>query len=58
VADLGCGSGRLLQRLLDDPSFEQVLGMDVSYRALEGAQRRLGWEKLTPRQKARITLIQ
>src|SRR4029453_5947911 len=46
VADLGCGSGRLLQRLLDDAAFEQVLGMDVSYRALEAAQRRLRWDKL------------
>jgi len=58
VADLGCGSGRLLQRLLDDASFEQILGMDVSYRALEAAQRRLRWENLPPRKKARMTLIQ
>jgi 3' terminal RNA ribose 2'-O-methyltransferase Hen1 len=58
VADLGCGSGRLLQRLLDDAAFEQVLGMDVSYRALEAAQRRLRWEKLPLRKKARISLVQ
>jgi 3' terminal RNA ribose 2'-O-methyltransferase Hen1 len=58
VADLGCGTGRLLQRLLDDTSFEQVLGMDVSYRALEAAQRRLRWDKLPLRKKARISLIQ
>ena len=58
VADLGCGCGRLLQRLLDDASFERVLGMDVSYRALEAAQRRLRWDKLAPRKKARVTLTQ
>jgi 3' terminal RNA ribose 2'-O-methyltransferase Hen1 len=58
VADLGCGSGRLLQQLLDDASFEQILGMDVSYRALEAVQHRLRWEKLPPRKKARMTLIQ
>src|SRR5207302_9001539 len=35
VLDLGCGEGRLLKALLEDKSFEQLVGVDVSYRALE-----------------------
>src|SRR5262249_44521684 len=34
VLDLGCGEGRLLQVLLKDSSFEEIVGLDVSYRAL------------------------
>jgi 2-polyprenyl-3-methyl-5-hydroxy-6-metoxy-1,4-benzoquinol methylase len=41
VIDLGCGSGALLARLLDDPYFERVTGADVSHRALALARRRL-----------------
>ena len=41
VLDLGCGEGRLLKLLLQNRQFERILGMDVSYRALEIAQRRL-----------------
>jgi 3' terminal RNA ribose 2'-O-methyltransferase Hen1 len=41
VIDLGCGSGNLLSRLLDDPYFERVVGADVSHRAIAFARRRL-----------------
>lgn len=58
VADLGCGDGDLLQILLHDLNFEQVLGMDVSYREVERAKRRLRWDTLPKHQKDRITLIQ
>jgi 3' terminal RNA ribose 2'-O-methyltransferase Hen1 len=58
VADLGCGSGRFLHRLLDDSAFTRILGMDVSYRTLEAARSRLRWERMPPRKKARISLIQ
>ena len=34
VLDLGCGEGRLLFLLLADRQFTEILGMDVSYRAL------------------------
>jgi 3' terminal RNA ribose 2'-O-methyltransferase Hen1 len=57
VLDLGCGEGRLLKKLLRDGHFEQILGMDVSYRALELAQRRLHLETLAPVQKKRISLV-
>jgi 3' terminal RNA ribose 2'-O-methyltransferase Hen1 len=57
VLDLGCGEGRLLKLLLKNRQFEHILGMDVSYRTLEIAQRRLHLERLPALQKERIALI-
>jgi 3' terminal RNA ribose 2'-O-methyltransferase Hen1 len=57
VVDLGCGEGKLLKPLLEDRSFERITGMDVSWRSLEIAARRLHLEQLAPAQKARIELI-
>jgi 3' terminal RNA ribose 2'-O-methyltransferase Hen1 len=58
VVDLGCGEGRLLQRLLDDAQFERIVGLDVSHRALEIAARRLRLDRLPERKRARIELVQ
>ena len=58
VVDLGCGSGKLLKLLLKEKQFEKIVGMDVSYQALEVAKRRLYLENMTPRMRARIDLIQ
>lgn len=41
VADLGCGEGRLLQRLAQDRKFVRLFGVDASVRELEKAARRL-----------------
>ncbi len=41
VLDLGCGEGKLVERLLRVPQFHEVLGVEVSARALEIAERRL-----------------
>lgn len=57
VADLGCGEGRLLKLLLPEKQFEHILGMDVSYRALEIAQSRLRLDRLPERQAQRVQLI-
>jgi 3' terminal RNA ribose 2'-O-methyltransferase Hen1 len=57
VLDLGCGEGRLLQRLLDDPSFTEIVGLDVAHRALEIARRRLRYDRLPPARQARLTLL-
>src|SRR6266702_3348427 len=57
ILDLGCGEGRLLKLHLQDKTFEKILGLDVSYRALELAQSRLHMERMPARQKERITLI-
>ncbi len=58
VADLGCGGGALLSALLADPSFSQVVGVDVSARALALAARKLRLETMTERQRERLQLLQ
>lgn len=57
VADLGCGEGKLLSRLLKDTRIPRLVGLDVSARALEIAAARLRLERLPDRQRARITLL-
>jgi 3' terminal RNA ribose 2'-O-methyltransferase Hen1 len=57
VLDLGCGAGSLLRELLKDKQFDEILGMDVSIRALEAAQRRLKVDRLPTMQANRLTLI-
>lgn len=56
VLDLGCGEGRLLQLLLAEPQFTEIVGMDVAYRVLERAHERMA--RLPPLQRQRVTLIQ
>ena len=58
VLDLGCGEGRLLELLLGDRQFTEILGMDVSYRSLERAQDKLRLDRLPPLQRERIRLLQ
>jgi 3' terminal RNA ribose 2'-O-methyltransferase Hen1 len=56
VLDLGCGPGALLRQLAADPHFTEIVGTDVSHRALELAERQIG--RLAERQQQRITLFQ
>ena len=57
VIDLGCGEGRLLRELLRDKQFEAIVGLDVSYRALEIVQDRLHFERMPQMQRDRIQLV-
>lgn len=57
VLDLGCGEGKLMQGLLKERQFDQIVGMDVSIRSLEIAQRRLKLERLPERQAERVKLL-
>jgi 3' terminal RNA ribose 2'-O-methyltransferase Hen1 len=57
IVDLGCGEGKLLKLLLKEPTFSEILGMDVTYKSLEFAQERV-LEKLPTHQKGRLQLIQ
>ena len=57
VLDLGCSYGNLLRRLLEDKQFEQVVGLDVSHRALEVAAERLHLDRLPERQRERVRLL-
>jgi 3' terminal RNA ribose 2'-O-methyltransferase Hen1 len=38
VLDIGCGEGKLLLRLAREPQFEELLGVDVSYRLVSDAK--------------------
>ncbi|MFV2017899.1 3' terminal RNA ribose 2'-O-methyltransferase Hen1 [Micromonospora sp. LOL_023] len=58
VLDLGCGGGALLTELLAQPQFTEIVGTDVSARALELAARRLRLDRLPARQQQRIRLWQ
>ncbi len=58
VLDLGCGEGKLLRKLLAESQFEEIVGMDVSHRALKIAQKRLHHDPLPEKQKERIRLFQ
>jgi 3' terminal RNA ribose 2'-O-methyltransferase Hen1 len=58
VLDLGCGQGQLVQELLRDVRFTEVVGMDVSVRALTIAARRLKLDRMGERQAARVRLLQ
>jgi len=57
VLDLGCGEGNLLRELLRERQFEEIVGLDVSHRALENAQRRLHLTEMSDRERARIQLL-
>ena len=41
VLDLGCGEGKLLRLLAAEPQFAEIVGVDVSSRALEIAEERM-----------------
>ena len=58
VLDLGCGAAKLVRELLKEPGIERVVGVDVSYRALEVGARRLHLDTMSPRQRARVELLQ
>jgi 3' terminal RNA ribose 2'-O-methyltransferase Hen1 len=58
VADLGCGDGALLTHLLADSTFTEIIGAEVSARALEFAAKRVKLDRMSERQRERLTLVQ
>ncbi|OIK27429.1 3' terminal RNA ribose 2'-O-methyltransferase Hen1 [Streptomyces malaysiense] len=58
VLDLGCGQGQLIQELLKDVRFTEIVGVDVSVRALGIASRRLRLDRMGERQASRVQLTQ
>lgn len=57
VIDLGCGEGKLIRELLADRQFERIVGMDVSFRALENAARRLRLDGLPENRAGRVCVL-
>jgi 3' terminal RNA ribose 2'-O-methyltransferase Hen1 len=58
IVDVGCGQGTLVRALLGESWVERVAGVDVAWRALEVAARRLKLRDLPPRQRERVDLFQ
>lgn len=58
ILDLGCGEGKLLGALLQERSFEEIVGVDVSVRSLKRARDRLRVDRLPPMQRSRLKLFQ
>ena len=58
VLDLGCGEGKLLRDLLEEKSFQEIVGMDVSHRSLEVASQRLKLERMPTKKRERLKLMQ
>ncbi len=56
VLDLGCGEGKYVARLLNEPQISRITAADVSVKALEAAKNRI--DKMTQRQKDRVEFIQ
>ncbi|PHN03612.1 3' terminal RNA ribose 2'-O-methyltransferase Hen1 [Flavilitoribacter nigricans] len=57
ILDLGCGGGKFLKLLLSQTAIPKVTGVDVSYRYLEIAKKRLHWDVMPPMTRARIELL-
>jgi 3' terminal RNA ribose 2'-O-methyltransferase Hen1 len=57
VLDLGCGEGNLLRLLRIERQFTEIVGMDVSHRALEAASERLRLDRASDRERERIKLL-
>lgn len=55
VLDLGCGSGGLLQYLLREPQFEQLVGLELSGELL--AQAKMRFETLSDEIRSRLELV-
>lgn len=58
IADIGCGEGALLKRLIADPAFTTVVGTDVSASVLARAERALNLREASDRQRERVRLLQ
>ncbi|MGA0603502.1 3' terminal RNA ribose 2'-O-methyltransferase Hen1 [Caulobacter sp. KR2-114] len=57
VADLGCGEGKLLQRLVRERWIERLIGVDAASRDLERASRRLKLNLAGGPPEGRVTLL-
>jgi 3' terminal RNA ribose 2'-O-methyltransferase Hen1 len=57
VLDLGCGEGKFLRLLAAERQFTEVVGLDVSVRSLEIANRRLRLDRASELEQERVTLL-
>lgn len=58
ILDLGCGEGRLVNRLMKESAAKRILGIDVSIRSLKIASDKLKLDRMPERQRQRLELAQ
>ncbi len=58
ILDLGCAEGRLVRELAKDRNVEEILGVDVSYRALEIVHEKLERLHLPAARREHVRLLQ
>ena len=58
VIDMGCGEGRLLKLLIQEPQFVKIAGFDVAVSELEKAGRRLKLDQMNDGARERIDIFQ
>lgn len=58
VLDLGCGEGRLLRELLQQPGLSRIVGVEVAPRILATAGDRLRLDAMSELKRKRIELLQ
>lgn len=58
VLDLGCGEGKLIQRLMKHKQFSKIVGVDISLQSLHRALEKLRLEQMPESQRERVSLKQ
>ncbi len=58
ILDLGCGEGRLIERLLTKPYVHEIAGFDVCTRSLAKAERRLRLDRRPEKIREKLSLRQ
>ncbi|MDO4544956.1 MAG: 3' terminal RNA ribose 2'-O-methyltransferase Hen1 [Bacillota bacterium] len=58
VIDLGCGDGKLIKLLLEEPQIKKITGVDVVVSILERAKSRLHYDRLPPFKKEKLSIMQ
>jgi 3' terminal RNA ribose 2'-O-methyltransferase Hen1 len=58
IVDMGCGEGRLLQALIADREFTELVGVDVSSGILSIAEKRHQLDRLPAADRDRVKLLQ
>ena len=58
VIDIGCGEGNLLTLLIKERQFSKIAAVDVSYAALEKANAKIKFDRMSDIQKDKISLFQ
>lgn len=57
ILDLGCGEGKLIQRLMKSPQISEIVGVDISVQVLESAKRRLRLGEVMDKVHEKVRLV-